>query len=63
MSRVCYICGKKPVAGNTISHSHKVNKRRFMPNLQKIRAEINGKQKNIKACTRCLKAGKVNKVF
>ncbi|MCK4777942.1 MAG: 50S ribosomal protein L28, partial [Actinomycetia bacterium] len=57
------ICGKKPVAGNTISHSHKVNKRRFMPNLQKIRAEINGKQKNIKACTRCLKAGKVNKVF
>ena len=33
MSRVCQITGKKVVAGNNVSHSHKKTKRTFKPNL------------------------------
>ena len=35
MSKMCAICGKKPVVGNNISHAHNVTKRRFKPNLQR----------------------------
>ncbi len=33
MSRVCQVTGKKPVAGNNVSHAHNKTRRRFMPNL------------------------------
>ncbi|MBU4123884.1 MAG: 50S ribosomal protein L28, partial [Nanoarchaeota archaeon] len=38
-------------------------KRRFLPNLQRVRALVNGKPKRIRVCTKCLKAGKVLKVI
>ena len=44
MSRACEICGKKPMVGHSVSHAHNVTKRRFNPNLQRVRA-ISG-QKN-----------------
>ncbi len=62
MSKVCEICGKKPMFGSNISHAHNVTKRRFNPNLQTVRARVNGKVKKMTVCTRCLKAGKVEKV-
>lgn len=62
MSKVCEICGKKPNFGNTISHAHNLTKRRWNPNLQTIRANMNGVVKRVKICTSCLKAGKVAKV-
>ena len=34
MSRVCQVTGKKPMAGNNVSHAQNKNKRRFMPNLR-----------------------------
>ena len=34
MSRVCQVTGKKPVAGNNVSHAHNKTRRRFLPNLQ-----------------------------
>jgi large subunit ribosomal protein L28 len=34
MSRVCQITGKRPVSGNSVSHSNIKTKRRFLPNLQ-----------------------------
>ena len=34
MSRVCQVTGKRPHSGNTVSHSHRVGKRRFLPNVQ-----------------------------
>ena len=37
MARKCVVTGKKPVAGNSISHAHNKSKRRFLPNLQKKR--------------------------
>ncbi len=34
MSRVCQVTGKKPVAGNNVSHANNRTRRRFLPNLQ-----------------------------
>ena len=61
MSKVCEICGKKPNFGNNISHAHNLVKRRWNPNLQTIRAKVEGQVKKVKVCTSCLKAGKVTK--
>ncbi|MGI8973591.1 MAG: 50S ribosomal protein L28 [Gaiella sp.] len=61
MSRVCVICGKKPGVGNSRSHSMVATKRRFNPNLQKVRLVLDGKRSREYVCTRCLKAGKVVK--
>jgi large subunit ribosomal protein L28 len=62
MSRVCDVCGKGSIVGNLRSHALNATKRRFYPNLQKIRADINGEVKTIKICAACLKANKVKKV-
>ena len=61
MARMCDVCGKKPVSGNTISHAHNVTKRRWNVNLQLVRAMVNGAAKRIKVCTSCLKSGRVQK--
>ena len=61
MSKVCEICGKKPLFGHNVSHAHNVTKRRFMPNLQKVRAIVDGRSERVTVCTSCLKAGKVTK--
>ncbi len=61
MSKACEICGKKPVAGNNVSHAHNKTKRRFYPNLQTVRALVDGVPKKVSVCTSCLKAGKVIK--
>ncbi len=61
MSKMCDICGKKPMAGNNVSHSHRETKRRFNPNLQKVRAVTNGRVERISACTDCIKSGRVVK--
>lgn len=61
MAKQCELCGKKPVAGRTVSHAHNVGLRRFEPNLQSVRALINGATHRIRVCTRCLRSGKVVK--
>jgi large subunit ribosomal protein L28 len=61
MSRMCEICGKKPLVGNNVSHAHNVNKRRFNPNLQRVKAVQNGRTKRIVVCTNCIKSGRVVK--
>lgn len=62
MSKMCEICGKKPLTGNNVSHAHNVTKRRFNPNLQKVRALYKGKVKKMVVCTNCIKSGLVVKV-
>jgi large subunit ribosomal protein L28 len=47
--------------GRTISHAHNVTPRRFEPNLQTVRAIINGAVRRIRVCTRCLRSNKVTK--
>lgn len=59
MSKKCDICGKHPLVGCNVSHSHVRTKRRSLPNLQKVQAKIDGSVKTIRVCTRCLKANKV----
>ncbi|MDP2939353.1 MAG: 50S ribosomal protein L28 [Candidatus Omnitrophota bacterium] len=74
MSKVCQICGKGIQSGRTIKrrgmakakggagqkitgHVH----RRFLPNLQRVRVRIAGVVKTMRVCTRCIKAGKIQK--
>jgi large subunit ribosomal protein L28 len=47
--------------GNNVSHANNKTKRRWMPNLQPVRATIGGQVKRVRVCTRCLRSGKVNK--
>ncbi len=61
MSKMCVICGKKPMVGNNVSHAHNVTKRRFNPNLQTVRALYKGSVKRISVCTTCIKSGLVVK--
>jgi large subunit ribosomal protein L28 len=61
MSKVCAVCGKKPSFGNNRSHSMVATRRRFDPNLQRVRVMLDGKPQHAHVCTRCLKAGKVEK--
>jgi large subunit ribosomal protein L28 len=61
MAKMCEVCGKTPVFGNRISHAHNVSSRRWMPNLQRVRAKIGNAVKRISVCTRCLRSGKVQK--
>jgi len=74
MARICEICQKKPLMGKTIARrgiSKKaggiglkttgISIRRFLPNLQSVRALVNGGVRRIRICTKCLKAGKIQK--
>ncbi|MDQ7011249.1 MAG: 50S ribosomal protein L28 [Mariprofundaceae bacterium] len=61
MAKRCEICGKGPMSGNNVSHAHNTTRRRFLPNLQDIRAVINGQVRKVRVCTRCLRSGKVQK--
>lgn len=61
MAKVCEICGKKPMVGSNISHAHNVTKRRFNPNLQRVRAAVDGQVKKMMVCTTCIKSGNVVK--
>ena len=61
MPKVCYVCGKGPAFGHSRSHSMVATKRRFNPNLQKVRIEVGGGPRREYVCTRCLKSGKVQK--
>jgi large subunit ribosomal protein L28 len=61
MSQVCDVCGKKPGTGHNVSHANNKTNRRWMPNLQSVRANIKGTVRRIKACTQCLKSGRVLK--
>ena len=60
MAKRCEICGKGPVVGRNISHAHNVTPRRFEPNLQRVRALVNGIRR-LRVCTRCIRSNKVVK--
>jgi large subunit ribosomal protein L28 len=63
MAKICSSCAKGPAYGNNRSHSMRATRRRFEPNLQKVRALVDGTPKRIYVCTRCLKAGKITKAL
>jgi large subunit ribosomal protein L28 len=61
MARVCEICGKHPSVGNNVSHANNKTRRRWLPNLQRVRAKIEGTVRRIRVCTSCLRSGRVQK--
>ena len=74
MPRVCYFTGKKTTFGNQITHRGKakylggvgtkvtgITARKFKPNIQKVRAVVNGKIVRIKVSTRAIRQGLVTK--
>ncbi len=61
MSKICEICGKKPLVGCNVSHAHNITKRRFNPNLQRVRSLNNGRVQKIMVCTNCIKSGRIVK--
>ena len=74
MSRICDICGKGAVKGSTIlrrgqakktggigQHVTAITKRKFSPNLQMVRANVNGQTKRMRICTACLRTGRIKK--
>jgi large subunit ribosomal protein L28 len=62
MAAVCEVCGKGPSWGNTVSHSERKTRRRWNPNIQRVRALVKGTPTRLHVCTACIKAGKVTKV-
>jgi large subunit ribosomal protein L28 len=49
------------MVGSHISHAHNITKRRFSPNLQRVRTVAAGCTKTLVVCTACLKSGRVQK--
>ena len=69
MSKICEVCGKAPsagrkhpVAGRNVSHSHRVTNRWFRPNIQRVTIkDKEGHVRKANVCTKCMKAGKVER--
>ena len=59
MAAVCDVCAKRPGFGNNVPWSKKKTKRRWNPNIQRVRSTVSGGTKRVNVCTSCLKAGKV----
>lgn len=62
MAKKCDICGKGPIVGNNVSHAHNLTKRRWLPNLKKVRVNVNGQAKRLKVCTSCIRSGAIEKM-
>ena len=63
MSKICSLCGKKPGFGNNRSHSMVATKRRFNPNLQRVRMMLNGKATRAYVCTSASRPARSRKLF
>jgi len=61
MARVCEVCGKGPITGHNVSNANNKTLRRWYPNLQRVRAVVNGAVRRIRVCTQCIKSNKVAK--
>lgn len=63
MANVCEICNKGERSGFNVSHSNLKTKRKWKPNIQTVKAVINGEVKRVNTCTRCLRSGKVQRAI
>ena len=59
----CDICGKGVTFGIKVSHSHRRSNRAWKPNVQRVKAIVDGTPCRINACTRCLRSGKVTRAI
>ena len=63
MSRKCEVCGKGQVSGNKVSHSNRHSRRKWNANIQTIRINDNGTIRRANVCTKCMRAGMVNRAI
>ncbi|OEF98542.1 50S ribosomal protein L28 [Desulfuribacillus alkaliarsenatis] len=63
MAKRCDICEKDSRSGFHVSHSNRKTKREWKPNIQKVRAVMNGSVKRINVCTSCIRSGKVTRAI
>ncbi len=66
MAQICSVCNKRPQVGNLVSHAKNRTKRWVYPNVHKMRFTLTGHPKTVKrgaVCTKCVKAGKIQKVI
>ena len=61
MAHLCEVCGKGVMVGNNVSHSNRHTKTSWKPNVQTVRAIVDGEAKRVNVCTRCLRSGKVTR--
>lgn len=61
MARRCDLCSKGRQVGHKVSHSNIKTTKVWLPNLQKVRATVDGKPVRVTVCTRCLRSNKVEK--
>ena len=74
MARVCEFCNKHTASGASIARRGLPKKkggvglritghtlRKFRPNIQRVRAEVDGVVKRVKICTSCMRSGKITK--
>jgi large subunit ribosomal protein L28 len=61
MARFCDYCDKGPVTGHKVSHSNIKTKTRWLPNLHRMKAVIDGTTRTVRACTRCIRSGMVKR--
>jgi len=61
MAKACEICGKRPQVGYNVSHAHNKTKKRWYPNLQRVKMVSNGQTRRVRVCTSCIKSGLVKK--
>ncbi|MBI4539283.1 MAG: 50S ribosomal protein L28 [Gemmatimonadetes bacterium] len=62
MARICYVCGKVPSTGHNVSHANNRTKRRWLPNLQRVRiVDPDGAVRRVRVCTSCIRGGKIRK--
>lgn len=61
MSKVCEVCGKRPMVGSNVSHANNKTKKRWYPNLQRVRTLQNGCARRMTVCTSCIRSGVVVK--
>ncbi|MFO7785033.1 MAG: 50S ribosomal protein L28 [Thermodesulfobacteriota bacterium] len=61
MSKLCEVCGKRPLVGHKVSHANNKSKKRWYPNLQRVRALQNGRTRRMTVCTSCIRSGVITK--
>ncbi|PSM31667.1 50S ribosomal protein L28 [Haliangium sp. UPWRP_2] len=61
MANRCEICDKGRLVGNKVSHSNIKSKTVQRPNLQRVRAKVDGSVQRLRVCTRCLRSGRIQK--
>jgi len=62
MARRCYVCDKGPQVGNNVSHANNRTKRRWLPNLQRVKIiDRDGERRRVRVCTSCISANKITK--